>query len=143
MSAGWWGGITGSLTACFWDIETSSQSNGVGLGSSSGATGLDTAEMMTLSTFTDAEWDFTETDGDPADWMMLREGEDYPRLAWQTIYPGDIAGLYGVDMADLTEVIDNWLRQDCPTECEQADIDSSGTVDLADLSLLAADWIKQ
>jgi hypothetical protein len=31
-------------------------------------------------------------------------------------------------MTDLTVVIDNWLRQDCPTECEQADIDSSGTV---------------
>jgi hypothetical protein len=123
-------------TGNFWDIETSEVVvSAMGIGKT-------TAEMMTLSTFTDAEWDFTESDGDPADWMMLREGEDYPRLAWQTIYPGDIAGLYGVDIADLTEVIDNWLRQDCPTECEQADIDSSGTVDLADLSLLAADWMK-
>lgn len=37
----------------------------------------------------------------PADWMMLREGEDYPRLAWQEIFGGDIAGLYGADIVDF------------------------------------------
>jgi hypothetical protein len=142
------GGIVGKssaiITACFWNISTSGTEDGIGNQEPdpSSVIGHMTPEMMTLSTFTDAGWDFSETDGDPADWMMLREGDDYPRLAWQTIYPGDIAGLYGVNIADLTEVIDNWLRQDCPTECEQADIDNSGTVDLADLSILASDWMK-
>jgi hypothetical protein len=74
--------------------------------------------------------------------MMLREGEDYPRLAWQAIYPGDIAGLYGVDIADLMEVVNHWLEQGCPAGCEQADIDNSGTVDLADLSILADNWMQ-
>jgi hypothetical protein len=135
------GGLIGknftAVTSCFWDKQTSGQLY------SAGGIGKTTAEMMTLSTFTapPANWDFSDADGDAADWMMLRENEDYPRLAWQTIYPGDIAGLYGVDMADLMEVVNNWLQQGCPASCEQADIDNSGTVDLADLSILAANWM--
>jgi hypothetical protein len=132
---GWNDDVT--LTACFWDTQTSGQET------SAGGTGKTTAQMMTLSTFTSADWDFSDIDGDAADWMMLRENEDYPRLAWQTIFAGDIAGLYGVDMADLMEVVNNWLEQGCPAGCEQADIDNSGTVDLADLSILAANWMKQ
>jgi hypothetical protein len=128
--------------ACFWDQQASGQINGVGGGFTVGVTGKTTTEMMTLSTFTDAGWDFSLTDGDAADWMMLRPNEDYPRLAWQTIYPGDIAGLYGVDMADLMEVVNNWLEQECPTSCEQADIDGSGQVDLGDLAILAGNWIE-
>jgi hypothetical protein len=136
---------TGSITACFWDIQTSNMTDGVGSlnPDPNGVMGLDTTAMMKLSTFTSAGWDFDLNDGDAADWMMLREGEDYPRLVWQTIYPGDISGLYGVDMADLMQVVNNWLEQGCPSGCQQADIDNSGTVDLADLSILAANWLKQ
>lgn len=82
------GGLVGSndgtLTACFWDTQTSGQSGGVGSGSSSGVTGKTTAEMMTLTTFTDAGWDFTDSDGDAADWWM--PSDDYPRLAWEFPY---------------------------------------------------------
>ena len=63
--------------------------------------GMTTAQMMSQSVYNSRGWDFIDTDGDPADWMMLREGEDYPRLAWQQIISGDIAGLYGVDMVDF------------------------------------------
>jgi len=41
-----------TITACFWDTETSGQAT------SAGGTGKTTAEMQTKSTFTDAGWDF-------------------------------------------------------------------------------------
>ena len=43
----------GTVTACFWDNETS------GLSTSDGGEGKTTAEMKTKATFTDAGWDFT------------------------------------------------------------------------------------
>ena len=42
---------------------------------------MTTANMKTLTTFTDAGWDFTESDGDAADWKMLPN--DYPHLQWE------------------------------------------------------------
>jgi hypothetical protein len=144
------GGLVGfrhdgcSVNRSFWDTQTSGTTDGVGNidPDPSGAMGKITAEMKTLSTFTPAGWDFFNTDGDPADWMMLRENEDYPRLAWQEIFAGDIAELYGVDIADLMEVINNWLEEGCLTGCEDADIDNSGKVDLADYAILAQYWLE-
>ncbi len=46
----------GSITASFWDTETSGLTT-----SSGGGTGKTTAEMKAQSTFTDAGWDFTNT----------------------------------------------------------------------------------
>jgi hypothetical protein len=128
----------GMVTDSFWDMETSK------LAYSEGGTGKTTTEMRTLSTFTSppASWDFSATDGDAADWMMLRPGEDYPRLIWQEIFPGDIAGLYGVDNVDLEELTSYWLQSDCPTGCEDADIDNSGYVDFVDFAILAANWLE-
>jgi len=77
------------------------------------------------------------------DWMMLREGEDYPRLAWQAVYAGDIAGLYGVDLVDFAEIARNWLNGGCPAGCEEADIDGSGDVGLGDFAILADNWMTQ
>ena len=62
---------TGTTRDSFWDIETSGQKT------SAGGTGLTTAEMKTLSTFTSAAWDFNT----PV-WQMC-DGVCYPRLAWQ------------------------------------------------------------
>ena len=79
------GSNAGSITACFWDINTSGTSDGVGNldPDPTGATGKTTAEMMTQSTFTNSGWDFTKTDGDPADWGMPTNGP--PRLVWGCI----------------------------------------------------------
>jgi hypothetical protein len=136
------GANSGSLTACFWDVQTSGKTVGVGSGTATGVTGKTTAEMMTLSTFMSppTSWDFSTTDGDPADWMMLREGEDYPRLAWQPVIAGDIAGLYGVTFVDYAQIAAHWGQTGCPTGCENADINNDGTVDITDLMSLADNW---
>jgi len=70
---------SGIITSCFWDIETSGQTN------SPGGTGKTTCEMQTLSTFTEAGWDFYSDGGDMADWMMFQEGDTYPWLSWETL----------------------------------------------------------
>ena len=81
LSGGLVGMGNGSVSASFWDTQTS------GYSYSAGGTGKTTAEMKTLSTFTDAGWDFTDTDGDAADWWMPSNA--YPQLAWEYPYgPG-------------------------------------------------------
>jgi hypothetical protein len=62
---------SGSVSASFWDIETSKRTV------SGGGSGKTTAEMQTMSTFTDAGWDFKT----PI--WTIDEGVDYPRLCWE------------------------------------------------------------
>ena len=135
----------GTLNRCFWDTQTSDKIVGTGYGTSTGAIGKSTAEMKTLSTFTTVGWDFSSTDGDAADWMLLREWEDYPRLAWQPIIAGDIAGLYGVNIEDLDAFVQQWLMENCTSVndfCNGADINATGVVNLADFTVLTAHWQK-
>lgn len=127
---------TGSTdTGNYWDNQTSGRTT------SAMGTGKTTTQMKTLSTFTGAGWDFSDTDGDGADWMMMRPGEDYPRLKWQEVIAGDIAGLYGVDMIDYTRLANHWGQTGCPADCENADINEDGEVNILDLSLLADNWL--
>ncbi|MFA6470364.1 MAG: fibronectin type III domain-containing protein, partial [Bacteroidota bacterium] len=60
---------SGSTSNCFWNTNTSGTVIG---GGGAGATGKTTAEMQTLSTFTDAGWDFTSI------WKI--EANSYPNL---------------------------------------------------------------
>ena len=60
----------GIVENCFWDMETSNQSN------SDGGTGKTTIEMMMKSTFLEAGWDFQKI------WYIY-ESIDYPRLQWE------------------------------------------------------------
>jgi hypothetical protein len=74
-------------TNSFWDIEATGQST------SASGTGLTTAEMMTLSTFTSAGWDFVnETVNGPNDVWFIREGKEYPRFVWENNRPVADAG---------------------------------------------------
>jgi hypothetical protein len=68
----------GTVTTSFWDIETSGKST------SEGGMGLSTADMQTMSTFTDAGWDFVgEFENGPSDlWAYPLDG-GYPILWWQ------------------------------------------------------------
>ena len=78
------GGLLGNnvrysdIVSCFWDIQSSGRNL-----SPNGGTGKSTLEMQTLSTFTNASWDFSNIDGDAADWQMPQN--DYPRLAWEIL----------------------------------------------------------
>jgi hypothetical protein len=76
------GGLIGfnwdTVTRCFWDVETSGQTE------SAGGQGKTTVEMQMGATFLDAGWDFVgETVNGPNDVWWILEGRDYPRLWWQ------------------------------------------------------------
>ncbi len=78
------GGLVGSdrqprVILCFWDTQTSGQNTSVG------GTGKTTAEMQTADTFLKAGWDFVdETANGTEDVWWILEGQDYPRLWWET-----------------------------------------------------------
>lgn len=129
------GSSTVSVVSSFWDVETSGQTSSA-LG---GGSPRLTTSMKTLSTFVNAGWDFTT----PV-WVMLREGEDYPRLVWQTVFAGDIAGLYGVNLVDLAYLGRYWGLDDCEgaDDCGRADIDASGDVGIVDLASVVDDWME-
>ncbi|MGD0552808.1 MAG: GLUG motif-containing protein [Sedimentisphaerales bacterium] len=127
----------GALTSCFWDINTSGQPT------SSGGTGKTTAEMKTLSTFTSAGWDFSYTDGDPADWFMPID--EYPILTWQ-ISPADLYTDGKNNFRDWAIFAKYWLREDCAIYndyCEWADMNFDGYVDISDLADFVSYWLEE
>jgi hypothetical protein len=65
--------VSGAVSASFWNVQTSGSS------SSDGGTGLPTAVMQMMSTFTNANWDFTT----PV--WTIEEGNDYPRFWWEIV----------------------------------------------------------
>jgi len=69
----------GQIIACFWDTESSGQTT------SARGTGKTVIEMQTASMFLEAGWDFIDEteNGDEDIWWIL-EGQDYPRLWWET-----------------------------------------------------------
>ena len=69
----------GVITLSFWDTETSSQTE------SDGGTGLTTIEMQDISTYLNAGWDFIdESDNGTDDLWWINDGQDYPRLWWES-----------------------------------------------------------
>lgn len=74
----WGSTYSGSVTACFWDTQTSGQAVSVA------GTGLPTSEMQKSATYLNAGWDFvTETKNGTDDIWWIDEGKDYPRLWWE------------------------------------------------------------
>ena len=103
---------------------------------SAGGIGLTTEQMMQQALF--MNWDFSTEDGDSAEWMMLRENEDYPRLAWQQVIAGDIAGMYGVDAVDLIVLSEQWLMP--ATLSSNFTNPQDRMVNLKDWAVFAAAW---
>ncbi len=98
------GGLVGgnqwaTMMASFWDIETSGQST------SSGGTGKTTAEMKTMSTFTEAGWDFVEI-------WDIGENQTYPFLL--TKPTGDLDHDKKVNLIDLAIMAAHWLAENNP-----------------------------
>jgi len=123
--------VLGRVSNSLWDTETSGQPT------SGGGTGKTTAEMQTISTFTDMGWDFWNT------WTMC-EGTNHPTLLWQ-IPATDYRCPDGVDFIDFAFFAQRWHRQGCAPgngNCEGADVDGSGTVDFSDFEIFAAHWTE-
>ncbi len=72
---------TWDVRNCFWDTTTS------GVRVSDGGTGIATAEMQDLATYTAAGWDFAgETVNGTDDlWKMSGAVPTYPKLAWEEV----------------------------------------------------------
>jgi PKD domain/The GLUG motif len=124
------GGLVGyaessSTINSFWDIQTSGESY------SAGGTGKTTAEMKTLSTYTDAGWDFLLETANGTDdiWVMSSSlNNNYPVLSWQN------GGLFAYFTAAPAEVYSGTPVQftdyayGSPTTW-QWDFDNDGTYD--------------
>ena len=123
--------VLGGATHCFWDTETS------GWSTSPGGTGKTTAELQTMSTFTDVAWDFWNI------WDIC-EGTNYPVLQWQ-IPVTDFRCPDGVDFIDFAFFASHWNFNNCNASnyyCEGTDLDQSGIVDFLDLEVLADNWLN-
>lgn len=125
----------GTVTASFWDIDTSGQAT------SAGGTGKTTAEMQTQSTFTDAGWDFVgESVNGTEDIWTIHDGQDYPKLVWKLV---NFIGWYEVDFADFAFFANHWGQLNCsdPIDCDGADLDFSDAVDGGDLKIFCDYWL--
>lgn len=123
---------SGYLSDLFWDTQTCHLTAGVGGGDAGGVAGKTTTEMKNTSTY---PWNFTET------WAIC-DGMNYPRLQWQRL-AGDFACPDGVAIEDLQYLAGQWLAMDCGllNDCDGADLDTSGAVDMADFVLFAGQWM--
>ncbi len=137
------GGVLGEnnyqsfILNCFWDIETSGILTGVGNENPDpvGVAGKTTSELQMKSTFTSAGWDFTDEIANGTDdlWKICADGLTYPKLSWETI-PGDFACPFGVDLMDLSTLVDVWLLKSLQYDVNPEGGD--GIVTMADFALL-------
>ena len=149
LASSYFGGLlglnSGAITASFWDVQTSGQTT------SAGGTGKTTAEMKTLSTFTDAGWDFIgETINGTEDIWWILDGITYPKLAWQRtpngggccpggggyFYPADYNTDNFVNFIDFAIFANTWQTQN-PFISLDADTD----VDIYDLKIFCESWL--
>ena len=105
---------------------------------------LTDAQMKQQNNF--VGWDFTnETANGTNDyWRMCVNGVNYPQLNWQYAQYGDFICPDGVNFADYSFFAERWLNTDCASSnnCDGADLDLSGTVDMADLAIMCDYWLK-
>ena len=117
---------SGSITACFWDIQTCGQTT------SAGGIGKTTAQMQTLATFTDVGWDFAGESANGLNDYWQIEVNGYPHFtvhAWTLEGEGTSDSPYIVaNPADLGKV---WLR---PSACYRL----AGNLDLSGISWSSA-----
>ncbi len=96
---------------------------------------LTDAQMKQQDNFVD--WDFDGV------WHIC-ETTNYPKLIWQ-IVPGDFVCPDGVNFADFAYLASRWHTTGCNSSnnfCGGADMDFSGTVDMQDLEIFAANWLS-
>ncbi|MFC1793887.1 GLUG motif-containing protein [Planctomycetota bacterium] len=72
--------LVGEVLNCFWDAQACGVADNTERG-----TPKTTAEMQIADTFLNAKWDFMEeTANGTEDIWWIDEGQDYPRLSWET-----------------------------------------------------------
>ncbi|MGB2808298.1 MAG: GLUG motif-containing protein [Sedimentisphaerales bacterium] len=129
----------GTVTFSFWDVNTS------GLDDSDGGVGKTTAEMQTMSTFTDAGWDFVGETANGTDyiWRLCEDLVSYPRLAWD-VPLGDFLCPDGVNFFDFSFFAGHWAEDNCgaSNDCDGTDFDLLGTVDINDLGIFVDNWLS-
>ncbi len=124
-----------TATNCFWDTQTSNRAT------SPRGTGLTTAQMQDITTFTAAGWDFVnETDNGLMDLWYIQP-LDYPKLYWQAA-AGDINYDGDVNEDDLEAMASQWLLLPQPNQRLTADLNEDGIVDLPDYSVLSSRWLQ-
>jgi hypothetical protein len=127
------GSNDGPVNNSFWDVNSSGQEV------SDGGTGKTTAEMQTMSTFTDAGWDFVgEVINGPNDIWKICEGTNYPKLSWQMPLAGDVVCPDGVDFYDFAVFANQWLLEELSSDVWPSGGD--GIVNFFDLAVLANQW---
>ena len=104
---------------------------------------LTTTEMQTMSTFTDAGWDFVgETANGTDDIWTICNGGDYPRLTWQFVI-GDFDGDNNVNFRDFAFLAALWLQADNSFWCggDGTDLTNDGDVGYSDLKHFSENWL--
>lgn len=132
------GGLIGrrtdsSVSGSFWDKDAS------GLTGSAGGSGRTTEQMQTMSTFTNAGWDFVgeSTNGTDDIWDIC-EGTNYPKLAWQIPPLGDFVCPDGIEMKDFAVLAKQWLLEKLSADISPDGGD--GFVDFLDWAVFANAW---
>jgi len=141
------GNDSGTISACFWDTDTSGRGNmcgreteGRGCDDSKGKT---TAQMQRQSTFADAGWDFVgESANGTEDIWSICEGMDYPKLTWQFVV-GDLDRDDDTDFGDFCIFAAHWLQADSSFWCGGGgtDLTNDGEADFDDLKDFARNWL--
>jgi len=135
----------GTITNCFWDVETSGRADGVGNQNPDpdGVIGKTTAQMQTQGTFTTFGWDFMGEDVNGTDdfWRMCVDGIDYPKLSWQFL-AGDFVCRDGVNLTDFAVLAETWgLSSGQAGYNKLCDLIDDDMIDLDDLAVFVENWL--
>jgi len=134
-------GLGASISASFWDIDTSGTNDGVGNQDPdpAGVAGKTTVDMQTKSTFTDAGWDFVgeSINGMEDIWRLCSAGTDYPKLAWELLL-ADFVCPDGVEINDLVVLVEQWLLEKLSADVWPDGGD--GVVNFSDWAIFADGW---
>ncbi len=128
----------GGVTNSFWDVNSSGEPT------SAGGTGLMTDDMQTMSTFTNAGWDFVgETDNGTDDIWTICKGADYPRLTWQFVI-GDFDGDGDADFGDFALFAMRWHQADSSFFCgnDGTDLTNDDYNGFTDLKAFTDNWLS-
>ena len=124
---GFCGYNSGTLTSCYF-LNTAGLANGYGQPRTD-------AQMKQKTNF--VNWDFNNV------WAIC-EMTNYPRLIWQ-IPIADFVCPDGVSFIDYAFFAERWMHTNCAANnnCDGADFDFSGTVDIADLKIFCSYWLQE